>query len=113
VVWGKAGRIGGLGVSQQRRSRPVGDHIRTNVPDNRSFGFAGRNQAAENEPPVLCPIASVIEREWSRFGTDTDCVQRIFRSKGDAVSGYDRKRLRVTLGPIPLLLIRQLLRIVW
>src|ERR1019366_1029089 len=73
------GRIADLVVSHHGRTRPSRHYVRMNVPDHYVPSLAGRNQATNHEPSVLCLVASV---EQHREPLSEVIVTRVRGSSG-------------------------------
>src|ERR1019366_8686466 len=67
--------------------------VRMNVPDHHVPSLAGRNQATNHKPSVLCLVASVEQHQGAMIRSDRHAGQGILGSQHDPVAGRQGQRL--------------------
>src|SRR5579872_5352308 len=86
------GRITDLVVADDRRTRPAGNHVWMNVPDDDVAKFSRWDQRAKNEPPILRQVASIEQFDRATIRGDTYARHRIFRRQDEPRALCERQR---------------------
>ncbi len=103
--------VADLVVSHHRRTHPIGNHVRADVPHHHFAGLSRRDQRAHHEPAVLRHHTAVVKRQRPRLRDDLHAVLRLVHSERDTRARREGQRLPVPFVPVPFLLIRQLPRL--
>src|SRR6476661_10905187 len=91
------GRVPDLVVGDDRRPRPSGHNVRTNVPDEGVLGSMSWKERAQDEPPILRLVACVEQHDRPAVGGNAHAGERVLWRKHYVVTRGKRNRLRASI----------------